>query len=155
MTIDESLWLVLHAIPTFLSPAVNLIMTSMDEDSLTTSQDHSRDDEIFRQDQHGPAWTSVDQRGPAWTSMDQHGPAWTNMDQHGPARTSIDIICHLTLTVTQRDSGSVTNTKTKETNVKMVAQIPGPSGSAGTKKKESLKTFLKIPTKMTMKKQYL
>ena len=35
-----------------------------------------------------------------------------------------------TLTVTQRDRGIVTRTKRKETKVRMVAQIPGPSGSA-------------------------
>ena len=35
-----------------------------------------------------------------------------------------------TLTVTHRDRGIVTRTKRKETKVRMVAQIPGPSGSA-------------------------
>ena len=36
----------------------------------------------------------------------------------------------LTLTVTQRESGMVTRTRTNETKVRMVAQIPGPSSSA-------------------------
>ena len=38
------------------------------------------------------------------------------------------------MTVTQSESGMVTRTRTKETKVRMVAQIPGPSSSAAKKK---------------------
>ena len=34
------------------------------------------------------------------------------------------------MTVTQSESGMVTRTRTKETKVRIVAQIPGPSSSA-------------------------
>ena len=45
-------------------------------------------------------------------------------------RSTRHLSLELTLTVTQSESGIVTRTRTKETKVRMVAQIPGPSSSA-------------------------
>ena len=41
--------------------------------------------------------------------------------------------CVLALTVTQSESGIVTNTRTNDTHVRIVAHTPGPSGSAAKK----------------------
>ena len=43
-----------------------------------------------------------------------------------------------TFTVTQSEKGSVTRTSIKETKVRNIAQIPGPSGSAEKRKKKRI-----------------